>query len=343
MVYEVVVEMAKRWNICIRIIRYLGFNSSVIAGLLCLPLRAGEVSNFGDLYNAALVTNGLPEKTVGPSCRNPYGRKPFVRRNPYIDEVALFNSERRALSVDMTNDEKDLFDSVGGMQVGGRVVTATLTQCKCVVTTAAHSFFDQMGKEIPNWRKDAVIRMAGGKPNGYRIKDVIKGDYSFAGDRDAINDWAVIILSDNVDTGAKPLTVPVRDIPYGELNNSRLVSVAINRGVEGSDRRRLSECPRAGYDDRWKNLATPDQISFNYCSNTKESSGSAVVPMDGPYKFNFVELNIGAVVHGAAPEQVLPQDNLHYNVALPVRGRFRDAIFDACSRCPQVKTADSSK
>lgn len=57
------------------------------------------------------------------------------------------------------------------------------------------------------------------------------------------------------------------------------------------------------------------------------------MPVDGKYRHTLIRLNVAGRTGQDDPHKRLQPDGGHYNIAIPVQGKFRQAIIDACDKC----------
>ncbi|HUZ66040.1 MAG TPA: trypsin-like peptidase domain-containing protein [Beijerinckiaceae bacterium] len=202
-----------------------------------------------------------------------------------------------------------------------------LTLADNVITTAAHVFFDEAGRQRAASCRFEVMRGDATVSVSINMKSIVAGSrnpYSIA----AVHDWAVARLD-----------MPILDAtPYQIANtpaiNDRVRFVA--RGhIDWGDARRLSvEACRLRRQTN-SSRQGPREFSFD-CDTGDGASGGAVLLGNEPGKLCAVLVGYRSI----DPTAALPFSPLHYNFVVSIEGDFREAAIDMAH--PRVAAADNS-
>jgi hypothetical protein len=188
-----------------------------------------------------------------------------------------------------------------------------LTLSNDVITTAAHVFFDESGRQRAQSCRFEVVRGDATVSVSISMKSIVAGSrdpYAIA----AVHDWAVARLD-----------MPIADATPYELAGPQKPSAPVKfiaRGhIDWGDAHRLSlqdcrlrsELDRGGEGTR--------EFSFD-CETGDGASGGAVMTRDGVGKLCAVLVGYRSI----DPDAALPFSPLHYNFVVTVEGAFRAAV-----------------
>ena len=265
---------------------------------------------------------------VTPSLAAPLKPMPAAASALPVTPVVVFGQDARRLPQAYAEEHalnaRDLVRThmaSGLIQCGNAHGAGQLTLTDDVVTTAAHVFFDENG--LPRARTCTFELTV----NGAEVHVPVDLDSIVAGstkpyDVEVTHDWAVARLTHGV-AGVRPYAVAT------DVKENASVTFVARGHIDWGDAKKLSMQDCALHDRLSAGAEGTREFAFD-CDTGDGASGGALM-------FDRDMTRVGAILVGwrsNKPFKAMPFSRTHYNFAVSLEGKFRQAVYDAAGQTP---------